>query len=94
MPWPDFHDAYPRSLIIFADIEGRAQARFMLLNRLAEAMQLKGAYALHSEPGQIRVAFERDVDAAKFAAGVHASKTAREGGWASNGRLGAAPMGE
>jgi hypothetical protein len=82
MPWRDFDDAYPRSSMIFADVDGRAQTRFMLLNRLAEAMQLEGAYALHAEPGIIRVAFERDVDAAKFAAGVQASKTAREGGWA------------
>jgi hypothetical protein len=80
MPWPDFHDEYPRSFMIFADVEGRAQTRFMLLNRLAEAMQLKGAYALRVEPDLIRVAFKRDVDAAKFAAGVQASKTAREGG--------------
>jgi hypothetical protein len=80
--WSAFHEAHGQVFIIFADVEARAQTRFALLNRLAVVMQLKGAYAFHSEPGVIRLAFKRKSDAVKFAAIIQALKTGREGGWA------------
>lgn len=82
MPWNDFHEANARAYMVFADVDARLQTRFALLNSLAKAMGLKGGYALFPEKDIVRVAFERDDDATKFAVAVNARRTARESGWA------------
>jgi len=83
MRWDCFQAAHPRPQMIFANLDGaRSQARFDLLRRMIQTMVLPGSYALHPQEGLIRVAVERDADALKFAAGVQARRTAREGGWA------------
>jgi hypothetical protein len=82
MRWNDFQDANARPFVVFADADSRVQTRFALLNSLAEAMPLKGNYALFPDKNLIRLAFERDDDATKFAIAVKAQRSAREGGWA------------
>jgi hypothetical protein len=81
MRWSAFHGRHPRSFMIFADLDGRSQNSFELLNSVAEAMALGGNYALHPEQGLIRLAFECEADAQKFADSVQAHRSAREGGW-------------
>jgi len=80
--WEDFHEANARPFVIFADGDSRIQSRFALLNSLAKAMPFKGNYALFPDRELIRLAFERDDDATKFAVAVNARRTAREDGWA------------
>jgi hypothetical protein len=82
MRWDAFHESHHRPFMVFADVDGRVRTRFALLSSLVAAMDLKGSYALNPEEERIRVAFERDIDAQKFADAVKARKTAREGGWA------------
>jgi hypothetical protein len=40
MRWDDFHEAHHRPFMVFADVDGRPQNRFELLNSLAEAMEI------------------------------------------------------
>lgn len=84
LSWPAFHDRHASAYLVFADLEEprRRQPRFAMLASLAKAMNLQGAFALSPDEQVIRVAFERADDALKFAQGVGARKTAREGGWA------------
>jgi hypothetical protein len=44
MQWSDFQKSHHRPFMIFADIDGRPQKRFVLLNSLADAMAPRGAY--------------------------------------------------
>jgi hypothetical protein len=90
MGWKAFTDSYHRPYMIFADVaQGQSeQTHFEVLRRLAVAMDPKGSFALFPEDGYIRVAFELDQDAKKFAAGVQAQRTAREDGWAGQWAFG------
>jgi hypothetical protein len=82
MRWDAFNAAHPRPFMIFADYEEGRQSGFELLRRLAVSMLPRGNIALRPEKGLIRIAFELEADAKKFAENVQARKTAREGGWA------------
>jgi hypothetical protein len=82
MRWGDFQEANARPFMVFADVDVRLQTRFTLLNSLAEAMAFKGGYALFPDRDLVRIAFERDDDATKFAVAVNARRMARESGWA------------
>ena len=79
--WDDFNNTHVRPYMIFADI-GLGHTRFDLLRQFAVAMAPQGDLAMLPEGGFIRLGFELDTDAEKFAAAVQAKRTAREGGWA------------
>lgn len=79
MRWNEFHEAHYRPSVVFADFEGvRYQAAYELIGRLIGSLDLIGNYALQPEPECIRLAFERDVDAEKFASVVSARRVIRE----------------
>jgi len=83
MRWGAFTAAHPRPYVIFAD-RGQGQfpqAAYELLRRHILKMAPEGSFSLYPEEGFIRVAFELETDAMKFAAGLRAKRTAREGGW-------------
>jgi hypothetical protein len=80
MGWDDFQESIVMPYLIFADVDMRVLSRFEALNSLSGAMGLEGGYALYPAKTLIRVAFERNDDATRFA--VSARPTAREGGWA------------
>jgi hypothetical protein len=81
--WTAFHAAHARPYIVFADLleTRRRQTRFDLLGSLADALLLKGDYALMPEKDVIRIVIETEPDARKFADAVQARPAAREGGW-------------
>jgi hypothetical protein len=81
MRWDQFNQSHSRSYMVFADA-GPKGLGFELLRRLAVAMNPQGNLAFLPEERFTRIAFEHDADAEKFAAGVGAKRTAREGGWA------------
>jgi hypothetical protein len=84
MGWPAFHQAYPRSYMLFADlVEGASQQRgFVVLHRMIAQAGLLGRYAMMPEPGLYRVAFEKESDALKVAEALSAARTGRETRWA------------
>ena len=79
--WDAFNNTHHRPYVVFADCPERQQSCFDLLRRLAVAMRPTGDLALFPDEGFVRIIFELNTDAEKFADGVQAKRTAREGGW-------------
>jgi hypothetical protein len=81
MRWTAFQDAHHRPFMLFANIDRRCQNRFALLSSLATAMNFKGNYSVLPEKETIRIVFELEGDAKKFADAVQARQIVLEDRW-------------
>jgi hypothetical protein len=84
MNWGTFQDAHYRPHLVIARLEaGTSETKVALLKRLASALGVSGSYAIKRDGTNVRVAFESDVDATRFANVLAATVTTREPEWAS-----------
>ena len=87
MDWETFqHDHHRPHLIVVSRDVGAKRDLFVAkvdLERLAVTLGASGNFALKSEGRTIYVAFESDLDAARFAAVLRPIETTRDREWAS-----------
>ena len=83
--WDAFqHDHHrPHLLIVSLEAVTNASAAKKDFERLADKLGASGRYSVKTEGANIYVAFEDDVDAAKFSTLLRLERTTREVEWAS-----------
>jgi len=88
MDWDTFQDAHYRPHLIVATLEfgpdpASDKTMVALFERLATALDVLGNYTIKKDGANIRVAFEIDTDAERFAGVLLAKTTLSEPEWAS-----------
>jgi len=88
LEWEYFLDTHYRPHLVIVILQaglGRKAKHAEVLERLIEELGVVANYAMHHEDEQIRVAFERDLDASTFGKALDAGVTLRGGldEWAS-----------
>lgn len=89
--WEAFQDAHHRPHLVIVDLPKASGARarrlgLAFLARLAARLCLGGPYAMNPDRTDIKVAFESDIDAKKFADALQAKSRGKEAAWASTAR--------
>lgn len=88
MDWEAFQDSHYRPHLVVVDLPKGLSSRgrrstVAFLERLAERLSLAGSYAIRAEPLEIKVVFESDLDAARFAETLRAHASGKGAEWAS-----------
>lgn len=84
MEWGAFRDAHyrPGAVVLFLPMGIEPEDGERACERLARAVKPAGDYSLKRERGSVRIAFELEGDARRFARAAGARQTRREPEWA------------
>jgi hypothetical protein len=88
MKWEDFRSAHHRPHLVVVSIDAsmediNGQPRESLLEELVTALGVSGNYSIKGNVTSIEVAFESDLDAARFRSVLSVKAKTREVDWAS-----------